>query len=433
MEKYPVILREVSGYNEQELREVIHQGIEELGEKPHGRVFVKPNVIFAHRRYGTTGYTNPTFLRALLEELSERSEVEEIILGEHCAVTVPTRYAFQEAGYFELKKIPKVRFAYIEEEPKIWVDLKKGVVHQRLPVAKSLYSADYKIWAPKLKHHVSSRLTCALKLNLGILDSNARLFGHDFRLEEKIADLYEVGHPDLVCVDAIQIGEQNELVSKPKYINLVMMGTKGVAIDSVGARILGYDPKEILHLRYARQRGWEPTSDDKIVIKGDISLEEARARVGELDRTFSDPRELDTPIRFYFGPYPGGEEICNTGCVNMIKTALAIFEAYDPGALKRARPVAVVIGEYPGDVDGQGLPIILVGSCAKILGKTNGWTFRVPGCPVLVPFFVVPGAFFFKLKSPYLDPQALLPFPYYLAVSYFYKAINWFRSLWLNL
>ena len=34
MEKYPVILREVSGYNEQELRKVIHQGIEELGEKP---------------------------------------------------------------------------------------------------------------------------------------------------------------------------------------------------------------------------------------------------------------------------------------------------------------------------------------------------------------------------------------------------------------
>jgi len=66
MGKYPVILREVDGYNYERIRKVIHQGIEELGEKPQGKVFVKPNVIFAHKRYGQTGFTNPVFLRALL-------------------------------------------------------------------------------------------------------------------------------------------------------------------------------------------------------------------------------------------------------------------------------------------------------------------------------------------------------------------------------
>jgi hypothetical protein len=131
---------------------------------------------------------------------------------------------------------------------------------------------------------------------------------------------------------------------------------------------------------------------------------------------------LDTPVRFYFGNYPGGKEICTGGCCNMIKSALAIFEAYDPGALKRARPAAVVIGEYQGDVDGGGLPVLMVGSCTKVLGKLQGATRRIPGCPVVVPLFIIPAAHYLGLKNPYLDPSALLPFPALAAWSYLRKA-----------
>mgnify|MGYP002153793220 CR=1 FL=1 len=331
VDKYEVLLKEVIGYDYHKIREAIQQGMKHFGARPKGRVFVKPNVIFAHKRYGTTGFTNVVFLRALLEELSGRIEVERITLGEHCAVTVPTRYAFSEAGYMPLKKIPKVRFDYIEEAPKIFVDLKKATIHKRLPIAKSMSEADYKIWAPKLKTHASTKLTCALKLNLGILDSRTRLQAHDYRLEEKIADIYEAGYPDFIAVDAIEIGQQAELVPLLKRINCVMMGTTGVAIDSVAARILGFKPSEIDHLRIARERGFLPKSDDQIEIKGDLSLSQLKERVGTLDRTFHDPREVDTPIRFYLGNYPEGNHICETGCTNMIKTALSIFNAYDPG------------------------------------------------------------------------------------------------------
>jgi len=429
MEKYPVLLKEVIGYDYNKIREAIVQGMKELGSKPAGKVFIKPNVIFAHKRYGTGGFTNINVLRALMEELSERSEVERITLGEHCAVTVPTRYAFSEAGYTVLKKIPKVKFCYIEEAPKIFMDLKKSpVVHKSLPVAEDMYRADCKIWAPKLKLHASTKITCALKLNMGICDSRTRLNGHDYRLEEKIADLYEAGHPDLVVVDAIQVGEQAELVPKLKQLNLLMMGTKGVAIDSVGARIMGYKSEEVSHLRIARERGWEPVTDGQIEIKGDFTLEQLREKIGTVDRTFHDPREVDTPIRFYMGKYAKDGHICDTGCPNMIKTSLSIFNAYDPGCLKKARPVACVIGEYEGDVDGQGYPILMVGSCAKIKGRKKGWSIRIPGCPLLVPFFISPAALLFGLKSPYLDPGALLPFPYYFTVSYFWKGVNWFKT-----
>ncbi len=422
-DKYKVILRRCEKYDEGAIRKIIHEGMEELSAKPSGKVIVKPNGIFAHRRYGRHGFTNLEVLKALLKELSERPEIKKITLGERTAVTVPTRYTFQEAGYNVLKNIPRVDFCFFDEAPQVTVKLEKGTVHKELRLARPFAEADYRIYAPKLKHHVSSKITCSLKLNMGILDSRDRLNGHDWRLEEKIADLYEVGHPDLIVLDGVEAGQQNELVPVPRHVGVMIMGTKGVAVDSVCARIIGFRPDEVRHLAIARSRGWEPVSDDKIEIVGDVTLEELKEKCRDFDRTFHDPRQLDTPIRFYFGNYPDGNEICDTGCINMIKSALAIFEAYDPGALKRARPVAVVIGEYHGDVDGQGYPILLVGTCSKVLGRADGPTRRIPGCPVLVPFFISPGSYYFKMKNPYLDPQALFSFPLLFGWSYLRKAL----------
>jgi len=421
MSRYKVILRRCERYDADRIRVIIREGMEELGARPRGKVLVKPNVVFAHRRYGRFGFTHPEFLRALLGELSDRDEVKKVTLGERCAVTVPTRYAYLEAGWNPLRRIPKVEFCFFDEAAQVKVKLSKGTVHQELRLARPFVEADYKIYACKLKHHVSTRLTCALKLNIGILDSKDRLFGHDYRLEEKIADLYEAGHPDLVVADGITIGQQNELVPTPLDLGVILIAPNGVSADSVAARILGFKTEEVQHLAIARSRGWEPVRDDQIEIAGDVKLEELQARTKNLDRTFSDPRELDTPIRFYFGNYPAGHEICHGGCCNMIKSALAILEAYDPGALKRAKPVAVVIGEYQGDVDGRGLPVLLVGTCTKVMGKLTGASRRIPGCPVLVPLFIIPAAYYFGLKSPYLDPQAILPFPALSAWSFLRK------------
>ena len=423
MNKYKVILRRCERYDAGKIRALIREGMAELGAQPKGRVLVKPNVVFAHRRYGRYGFTHPEFLKALLSEVAERDEVSKVTLGERCAVTVPTRYAFLEAGWNPLKSIPKVEFCFFDEAKQKVVPLTKGTVHKELHLAAPLVDADYKIYAPKLKHHVSSKLTCALKLNIGILDSKERLFGHDFRLEEKIADLYEAGHPDLVVADGITIGQQNELVPTPLELGVILIAPNGISADSVAARILGFKTDEIEHLAIARSRGWEPVKDEDVEIVGDVGLDELQAKTKNLDRTFHDPRELDTPIRFYFGNYPGGKKICTGGCVNMIKSALAILEAYDPGALDRANPVAVVIGEYQGDVEGQGRPILFVGDCTKVAGKVSGKVRRVGGCPVVVPYFIVPAAYYFGLKNPYLDPQALLPFPALAAVSFARKAL----------
>ncbi len=425
--KHKVIIRRVSDYQDIDIiRGVVAEGIKELGARPFGKVLLKYNMVFAHKTFGRFAYTHPHVLEAIIDVLAARPEVEKVILGERTGVYVPTRYHFSQAGYGYLRKKPKVEVCFFDEDKLVEVPLEKGGFHKSLRLSRTLVEADYKVYAPKLKHHETTRLTCAMKLNIGICDQKERLLGHDYHLEEKIADLYEVGHPDLVVVDAVDVGQQGAIVPKPLRLGVIMMGTSGVAIDSVGARLLGFEPGEIEHLRIARSRGWEPVTDDQIEIKSDIPWDELLEKTKDFDYTYSDLNKIDTRIRFYLGNYPDGDEPCWGGCINMLKGALAVFEAYKRGALKRARPVAMVIGEYEGDVDGQGYPILLIGNCTKVRGKVQGKTRRIRGCPVAIPIFAVLAPYYLKVPAPYLEKNLdqIYGFPYHLAASYFHKFIN---------
>ena len=424
-EKHKVIIRSCPDYEDVgRIRGIIAEGMEQLGAKPFGRVLLKPNVVFGHKRYANYSYTHPAVIEAMLDEVAAIPEVESIVIGERSAIYMPTRYHFAQTGYNRFRKKPKVKICFFDEDKLVEVPFSKGTYHKTLRLPRTLMEADYKLYAPKLKHHMTSRMTCAIKLNIGICDHKERLDGHDYHLEEKIADLYEVGCPDLVIVDAVTIGQQCELAAKPMHLGVIMMGTSGVAIDSVGARLIGFQPDEIEHLRIARSRGWEPVSDDDIEIISDVPMEELQERTKGLDRKFSDLLALDTPLRIYLGNYPGGDDICHGGCVNMLKGALAVFEGYKPGGIGEAHDNAIVIGEYEGDVDGHGRTILLIGDCTQIKGEVRGKTKRIKGCPVGIPYFSVYGSLYCGLPNVYWDMDYFFKFPYHYVVSLINKLIN---------
>lgn len=417
-EKHKVIIRRCPDYDDLDrIRGIVAEGMEELGARPQGRVLLKYNMVFAHKTLGLFPYTHPRVLEAIIDVTAARPEVEKVIMGERTGVYVPTRYHFQQSEYPYLAKKPKVEVCFFDEDKQVEVEFKKGGFHQRLKLARTLVESDYKIYAPKLKHHVSTRLTCALKLNIGICDQKERLHGHDWHLEEKIADLYEWGHPDLVVVDAVDIGQRNEIFPTPLRLGAIMMGTSGVAVDAVAARIIGFEPDGIEHLRIARSRGWEPVSDESIELQSELSWDEIKDKTKDFDYSFGDLDKVDTRARFFLGHYPDGTEHCWGGCINMLKGALAGFDAFHPGCLKRSRPVAMVIGEYEGDVDGKGNPILLVGNCSKVLGEARGRTRRIRGCPVGIPVFTALAPWFMRIPSPLFKESPKNAFFYPAAIA----------------
>jgi uncharacterized protein (DUF362 family) len=125
--RHKVIIRKCPDYeNPSRIRSIVAEGMEELGAKPYGKVLLKPNVVFAHRRYSRFSYTHPAVIEALVDELASRPEVEKVIIGERTAIYMPTRYNFAVAGYNRFRRKPKVRLCFFDEDALIEVAFKKG-------------------------------------------------------------------------------------------------------------------------------------------------------------------------------------------------------------------------------------------------------------------------------------------------------------------
>jgi uncharacterized protein (DUF362 family) len=419
-----VILRACDDYELAKLRDIIATSIDELGIEPSGRVFIKPNVVTASRRYIQHSYTHPLVVEAMLEVLKQH-RTDHVVVGESGGYGVPSRLFLKEAGYFDLGRRQNVDVIDLNEHAVDRVKLTRAVCHEEVMLPRAIGRADFKIWMPKLKYHIFAHITNALKLNIGILTHEERMLFHDHRIHEKIVDLLEPGHPDLIVSDAIDITYGYESAPYPVRLGALLISNDPLAVDVVAATIMGYDAKDVRHLRIAHERGYGSLDLEDISVEGDIGIDELRSRPKGNSRLFQHLDELDTPIRFFAGVVPGTDIVCDGGCEAAIKGCLGTIEKRAPGSLKRARPGALVHGVYAGDVVVPDGPAVLVGDCTEVRGRLEAKTVkRIKGCPIgtMKLFFDVPRSF--GLPTPLTDPRDGTKFVYNSLARQIHRARN---------
>lgn len=107
------------------------------------------------------------------------------------------------------------------------------------------------------------------ELNIGLLLDRERMWNHNYNLDEKIIDLLEVGFPDFIATDAIEISlGGNQMTQHGKHLGMILMAENPLAHDVVCAHILHLDPHNIKHLRIAHERGYGPLRLDEIESRG---------------------------------------------------------------------------------------------------------------------------------------------------------------------
>ncbi|MBU2488397.1 MAG: DUF362 domain-containing protein [Proteobacteria bacterium] len=393
-----VLVRKCPDYDRERLAAILREGMETLGFSPQGDVFVKPNVVFAHdpETFGRTAFTPPSFVGAAAMALAGIPGVRRLTVGENCAVGVPTRLCFRFAGYFEErsrlreKGVP-VSLCCMDEElrERVFVG---GRVHDTVRLNRKMTRADARVYLPKLKCHCVSRMTGAVKLNIGILSDDERSIRHDFLLNEKIADLLTVGTPDFIMMDAIDVGLGNEAFPTPRHLGLVLMGKNPMAVDLVGASLLGLAAGDVPYLAVCIERGYGPAELGGVELLGDV------ASIGELDRhaeklkpydeeffrwqdIHAELSRLQSPMRLFQGPYKEGGGLCETGCVMGLKMFLGALERFaGPGPFAGALPVTFVIGKVEEPVDARGHEVFLLGSCARATIRNAKKIIHVDKC-----------------------------------------------------
>jgi uncharacterized protein (DUF362 family) len=441
---YRVLVKKCDTYDRSNLRKIVESGMAELGFNPAGNIFVKPNVVFATKngKYGSTAYTHASVVGASLLALSGHGGVRRIDLGEKTAIGYPTRMNYTYAGYYkEIKHIQKdtrtpVEAFCIDESlrDRVFVG---GKIHAHLRIARKMARADAMVYLPKLKCHCVSTMTGAVKLNIGICSDDERAIRHDFMLDDKIIDLLAVGTPDFIIMDAVDVGVGNEAVPTPRRLGFIIMGTNPLAVDLVGARLLGFERDDVPYLKRAVERGCLPASIEAISIEGDVQspddLDRAARRILPYDDEYfrwqniqKELTRMDSPIRFYWGNTKGaGNDKCQTGCIMGAKMFFGFLERYaGPEAFKTADPVVLVIGKVDTPIDAEGHLVFMIGSCAeanignakKVISIDNCFTTAVDLAIIIRGRLGMP--------APFQDPKEMLPLIYHLAVAVFMKIIH---------
>ncbi|HUT52216.1 MAG TPA: DUF362 domain-containing protein [bacterium] len=439
-----VYIRRCEEYDRTAIENLVCEGMAALDFRPRGKIFVKPNVVFAGPAgmLGNDACTPAAVVGASLLALARSPGVERVDLGEKSAVGIPTRMCYRFAGYYdELKRIrplsPRPLGIFcIDEERRDPVFI-GGAVHDNLRVARKMARADFKVYLPRLKCHCVSNMTGAVKLNVGICSDDERSIRHDFMLNEKIADLLAPGWPDFVIMDAIEVGVGNEAYPSLRKLGLVLMGRNPVAVDLVGARLLGYGLTDVPYLMAAVRRGYGPASLDDVKLEGDIKsvaeLDEQAKRVMPYDDEFhrwqdvsKEFERLQTPMRFYWGPYREGlADKCLTGCVMGIKMWMASYERYaGPGVFASAKPVVFVIGKVDEEIDARGGTVFLLGSCARAQINNARKVVRIDKCFTTASDMSLQIGPWLGMPFPSVNPKFMLPYVGAIALAGLRKLVS---------
>jgi uncharacterized protein (DUF362 family) len=383
-----VILRDCSDYDVETIRRIIREGLEELGLRPHGRTLVKPNIVSSGPLF-QHAHTRVEFIEGVVLALRDRAAtpgpaLEELAVGERCGITIPTRAAFDGAGFDPMFKRLNLKRYCFEEEPQVEIrythqDRLRDYVFTPEPVAR----ADFFVNCPKFKSHPWTTVTFSMKNYIGIQDDRHRLIDHDNALDQKVADLQYIIQPRFIAIDAITAGEARMLTPIPFPLKLIIMGNNQPAIDAVGCAIIGVNPHEVTHIRLASERGFGPIDLNQIELSGDVTLAQAQARakgfkVGlvRVEKYFE-----GSNITAYAGPPPEKEktDYCWGGCPGAIEEAIEILRLFDSTTDVKMPRLHVVFGDYRGPIDAkEGEKVIFIGDCSTWHGQLHGQSLDVP-------------------------------------------------------
>lgn len=249
-----------------------HGVAETIAKKPDA-CYVKVNAI----DFKPYCFTSLDVTREVLDYCREAG-AKKLYLMENATQANITRLVFEIAGFRTVAELHGAEPLYLDEgsEAKVRLPEMDYDIHVSRHVKDIIDNRDSVTYinVPKLKTHSMTVMTVGIKNQYGLVAHRDRSPDHNFRLHAKLADLYSVIQPDYTLVDGTVVtiyGHYPPVALQKKCLvplNILVGGRDTVAVDTVCARILGYEVDEVGHLREARDRGLGVADLGKIDLEG---------------------------------------------------------------------------------------------------------------------------------------------------------------------
>jgi uncharacterized protein (DUF362 family) len=229
-------------------------GVEAVIPKTDCKVYVKPNGV----HFSPHTHTDPAVLEAVLAYLHDHG-YRNLAVMESCTGGNFTRLVFKVTGYAEICQRYGAEPIYLDEGPTINVALRDGThahVARRLHDEIINRNRNFYLSLPKLKTHSMTTVTLGVKNQQAFPIDADRMERHDHRtLNQRLAALYALVQPDFCIVEGLTATAHGHFPATALLdeclvpMNVLIGGPDTLAVDIVGARVLGYSIEEIEHLR----------------------------------------------------------------------------------------------------------------------------------------------------------------------------------------
>jgi len=237
----------------QQLDQILGQGLQLFPINVRGKtVVLKPNLV--DYLPGNAINTHPMLVLAAAEAF-RRLGAKSVVVAEGPGHQRDTQLVLSQSGYHESLREEKIRFVDLNRDELIRIPLRANYTGMKeLWLPRTVLEANFLVSMPKIKTHHWSGVTLAMKNMFGIVPG-AR-YGwpknilHWKGIQESILDLCATVPIHFVIADGIMAMEGNgPLNGTPRPLGRIVLADDPVAADATCARLMGFDPSRIVHVR----------------------------------------------------------------------------------------------------------------------------------------------------------------------------------------
>jgi len=251
--------------------EQLDWAIEQLGGwatfvPPNARVVLKPNIC-APKTEWTGAVTSADLVARVIRGLQPLTH--HIAVGDSPFAGYHARRTMRAAGIAQVVEELGAEPLDFNACERVHIPVPQGSVFQELTVVKPVTEADVIINMPVIKTHILTLVTLSMKNMKGVVPGSLKHEAHRRGIHKAIVDINRAVPSTLVIMDADVGMEGNGPINGfPRPLGLVIVGTNVVAVDAVAATIMGVNPAEVKHLRYAARAGLGPLDLAEIDVVG---------------------------------------------------------------------------------------------------------------------------------------------------------------------
>ena len=290
--KSKVVLLPCKEYDEEKIYMLLKQGLDFLGGLENlipkdTKILLKPNLL-KKAEVEKAVITHPVVVGAFARILRENG-YEHIVLADSCGHGT-TQAVIRGTGmdmYLEKYHIPAIDYS-----EGVKTAYPQGIQAKEFILPKELLEQDCVISLSKMKTHALERITGAVKNSYGFIYGFHKEKGHTQypsadSFARMLIDLNKCVAPKLYVMDGIVAMEGNGPGSgDPVPMNMLLMSTDPVALDSVFSRLVYLKPEMVPTNYHGEKMGLGTWKEEEITLltsDGKISMAEAVKKYGNSD------------------------------------------------------------------------------------------------------------------------------------------------------